>query len=352
MKKKVLTVLSFMCMLFVLCAIAGIQVCAASQFSDVSEEHWAYNQISELVNRGILSGYEDGTFKPNNDVTRAEWATIMTTAFHLAPPENIHLSCENNMDLGKRHWAAPYMLAAEDYLNCYRDDNGSAWYYPENQATREQVAVSLVKYKRFNINNANISLLSEFDDNNLINEKNYMSIAVENEIISGYEDNTLRPQNSLTRAEAAALIYRIINFDAFKAIDNVKLNNLYIGQSAEDVINILGEPDFKSETEYQWFETYYQEWQYLSHDVVIRMSRKGDRQFVNAILAVGSCSMLTESGIGIGSTSEEVINAYRNSIGDGYINDTDILIGSEYGGIDFTLNDGKVAAIYIGSMRE
>ena len=46
------------------------------------------------------------------------------------------------------------------------------------------------------------------------------------------------------------------------------------------------------------------------------------------------------------------IDIEASAIGDGYINDTDILIGSEYGGIDFTLNDGKVAAIYIGSMRE
>ena len=48
------------------------------KFKDVPETHWAYKAIEELAEKGILNGYEDGTFKPDNPVTRAEIATIVS----------------------------------------------------------------------------------------------------------------------------------------------------------------------------------------------------------------------------------------------------------------------------------
>jgi hypothetical protein len=48
------------------------------RFKDVPETHWAYKAIEELAEKGIINGYEDGTFKPNEPVTRAEIATIIS----------------------------------------------------------------------------------------------------------------------------------------------------------------------------------------------------------------------------------------------------------------------------------
>ena len=50
------------------------------KFWDVSKDHWAFEYIAELTNRGVISGYNDGSFKPNRTVTRAEWAKIMVGA--------------------------------------------------------------------------------------------------------------------------------------------------------------------------------------------------------------------------------------------------------------------------------
>ena len=49
----------------------------AKTFSDVGKEHWANNIINEWTNNGIISGYNDGTFKPNGTVIRAELVTIL-----------------------------------------------------------------------------------------------------------------------------------------------------------------------------------------------------------------------------------------------------------------------------------
>ena len=48
------------------------------KFTDVSKDHWAYEAIEELAEKGIINGYEDGTFKPNEPITRAEVATIIS----------------------------------------------------------------------------------------------------------------------------------------------------------------------------------------------------------------------------------------------------------------------------------
>ena len=53
------------------------------EFDDLSEAHWAFDDIMSLVETGVLNGYEDGTFKPDNNITHAEMAKIITTAFDL-----------------------------------------------------------------------------------------------------------------------------------------------------------------------------------------------------------------------------------------------------------------------------
>jgi hypothetical protein len=50
---------------------------AAAQFPDVPETYWAYREIADAVERGWVRGYEDGTFRPNQSVTRAEAVTIL-----------------------------------------------------------------------------------------------------------------------------------------------------------------------------------------------------------------------------------------------------------------------------------
>ena len=46
-------------------------------YSDINNEHWAYEAINELTNKNILSGYPDGTFRPNSNITRAEFCSII-----------------------------------------------------------------------------------------------------------------------------------------------------------------------------------------------------------------------------------------------------------------------------------
>ena len=175
------------------------------RFWDVPKDHWAFNYIAELVNKGVLAGYEDGSFKPDNTVTRAEWAKIMVLAAGLpANDNNVYFT-----DMGN-HWANIYVNTAKDYLAAYTDGT----FKPDQAAVREDVTVSMVKLKGYDVSNVDYAYLSQFTDVNSISNslKAYVAVAVEKDLISGFDDGTFRGQNTLTRAEAATLLWRAFQY--------------------------------------------------------------------------------------------------------------------------------------------
>lgn len=174
-------------------------------FWDVPKTHWAFPYIAELVDKGVLAGYEDGSFQPDNTVTRAEWAKIMVLAAGLpASDNNIYFADMAN------HWANIYVNTAKNYLAAYTDGT----FKPDHSAVREDVTVSMVKLKGYDISKVDYSYLNQFTDMNSISNslKAYVAVAVQKELISGFEDNTFRGQDTLTRAEAATLLWRAFQY--------------------------------------------------------------------------------------------------------------------------------------------
>lgn len=183
------------------------------KFWDVPKDHWAFEYIAELVNKGVLAGYEDGSFRPDDIVTRAEWAKIMVLAAGLPVSDN-SLYFKDMKD----HWANRYVNTAKDYLAAYTDGT----FKPDQAAVREDVTVSLVKLKGYDINSVDYSYLSQFKDTNSISNslKAYVAVAVEKQLISGFEDNTFRGQDTLTRAEAATLLWKAFQYGSDNKVVN------------------------------------------------------------------------------------------------------------------------------------
>ncbi|MDD4237293.1 MAG: S-layer homology domain-containing protein [Desulfotomaculaceae bacterium] len=158
--------------------------------------HWAQDNINKLVAQGCISGYPDGSFKPDSTITRAEFATVLVKAFKL----------ENNA--GKTftdtaaHWAKDYVAtaAANGLVNGY----AGGTFGPDDLITREQVAVMIVKAAKL----APAAEAPQFADSDSISVWAVQAIAAatENEIMKGYSDNTVRPGGSATRAEAVTVI--------------------------------------------------------------------------------------------------------------------------------------------------
>lgn len=182
-------------------------------FSDVPANYWANAYISEMVTRNVFAGYPDGRFRPDKSISRAEFAKIVISAAGLKPSK-VNYSSFN--DIKSTDWESPFVETAKDYLSGYRTANGQYIFNPDKPATREDITVALVKLKGYDVNRlADRSLLQAmFKDYAGISEsaKNYVAVAVENGLVSGYKDETFRPQAPVTRAEAATLLWRAYQY--------------------------------------------------------------------------------------------------------------------------------------------
>lgn len=122
------------------------------EFSDTAG-HWAENAINKWADKGIISGYPDETFKPDNPVTRAELAKILTLAFDLQPSEFVY----TEKDLSENDWYYNYLLCAGKYIPNYAlpeineknqpyiDKRTVNAFLPQQNAMRMHVAESLVE---------------------------------------------------------------------------------------------------------------------------------------------------------------------------------------------------------------
>ncbi|MCL2125658.1 MAG: S-layer homology domain-containing protein [Oscillospiraceae bacterium] len=181
---------------------------AALSFPDMPETHWAYAEVTALTEAGIIDGYEDGTYRPNNDVTRAEWAKIMIGAAGL-PADDLSVLFT---DAVEDQWYIPFINAAADYLPGYDDDS----YHPNEAALREDVIVSMAMLKGYDVSAADDSCLDQFSDADTIADdaRAYVALAVENGLIGGFNDGTIRPDATLNRAQAAIILWRAFMKDA------------------------------------------------------------------------------------------------------------------------------------------
>ncbi len=165
--------------------------------------HWSENRVKKLVTLGAVSGYPDGSFKPDHNITRAEFTVILVKAFKLAP-NNGKVFADT-----AGHWARDTISTAAyyDIVNGY-DANT---FGPNDLVSREQMAVMIVKAAGL----TPVAVETSFADNDNISgwARNSVATAVKNGIIKGYPDNTFRPRSSATRAEAATVIINALDAD-------------------------------------------------------------------------------------------------------------------------------------------
>ena len=172
----------------------------AQRFWDVPKTYWGFEYIADLAERGVIKGYEDGSFKPEATVSRSEWAKMMVDAAGVTASDE----SPKFTDM-QGHWANKYVNAAKQYMTGYTDGT----FRPDQAATREDVAVAVVLVKGYNTQDVDYSNLVFTDNDSISNyAKAYVAVAVENDLIEGFSDGTFRGQATLTRAQAATLLYR------------------------------------------------------------------------------------------------------------------------------------------------
>ncbi len=105
-------------------------------FSDVASDVWYYEPIMAMSSAGIIMGYTDGTFKPDNNITRAEFVTMLMRNLNIQTFDNLPF-----IDVSSDLWSANYIYSAytAGYINGYEDGS----FRPDSPITRAE-AVKII----------------------------------------------------------------------------------------------------------------------------------------------------------------------------------------------------------------
>lgn len=198
-------------------------VASSTKFSDI-QNHWARPFIEGLAQRGIVSGFPDGSFRPNQSMSRVEFAAILNRAFSL-PPKRQYVPFQ---DIPATHWAAkPIQKAFETgFLAGFPDQS----FRPNDKIARVQILVSLVTGLGIvpsNIANLTLALPNVYQDTAQIPQYGLDKVAAATGagIVVNYPNiKILNPNNAATRGEVAAFIYQaLVNLGQL-----AKINSAYI----------------------------------------------------------------------------------------------------------------------------
>jgi len=173
-------------------------------FSDVTSAHWAFKYVEAIADAGLTSGYPDGTYRPENPVTRAEMAVFLLNGMGVtAPPIN---GSHPFTDIAG-HWAESYIeeLFDQGITGGYPDGT----YRPENLVTRAEMAVFLLK--GIGVTPPAMDGSHPFTDVAGHWAEIFIEELFDQGITGGYPDGTYRPENQVTRAEMAVFLVNAFN---------------------------------------------------------------------------------------------------------------------------------------------
>ena len=181
---------------------------AAAKFADADEAAWAKDAIGTLVHKGIISGYEDGTMRPNGVITRDEFVKLLVVAFELEVKANAYNYFYE--DVPAAGWQVPYIAAAHE-ANILSGTNGGS-FGANVRITREDMASMI--YKAVLMKKATLpsdKIVAFTDAENIVDyAKEAVNKLAAAGVISGMGDGTFAPGAGATRAQAFQMIYLIL----------------------------------------------------------------------------------------------------------------------------------------------
>lgn len=179
------------------------------KFVDIDEAKWATRPITKLAEAGIISGTGDGKFQPNREVTRAEFVKMLTGLFDEEPEQD---SDQRFADVPESDWAFRYVNQAARVGLVVGGADGL--FHPNDLVTREEMAVMTARLlKQLEISSGASGSASAFADAETVSEWAVDSVTALKAagIVKGDLGNRFNPKNSLTRAEAAQIIYNVLS---------------------------------------------------------------------------------------------------------------------------------------------
>lgn len=194
---KRLAGLIFFCMLAIMVLAPGAE--AATDFSDTGS-HWAKEYINTMAKAGYITGYSDGTFKPDQVVTRAEFTSVLIRCQGMQP----NTTASSNFSDVKTHWAKGYINTAVTNNIIVPSDYGSN-FGPNIGIKRSEICSMMVRTLGKQPDNGAMN----FKDNANVYKsryRGYIKVASDLGLLSGYPNGNFEPFQEVTRAQMCKVI--------------------------------------------------------------------------------------------------------------------------------------------------
>jgi len=178
-------------------------------FADV-QQHWSQQAVEVLAARGIISGVSDGKYDPDGVVTRAQFAKMLLGALDLKPKEEVPSVFT---DVPASHWAAKWVATAA--TQGLVQGEGSS-FRPDDEISREQMMAMIVRAlgdeaKANALSETQLQQGLQYADAGELSDwaRRYAALSSQSGLIEG-DGQHLAPKQSSTRAQAAIVIYRLL----------------------------------------------------------------------------------------------------------------------------------------------
>ena len=187
--------------IFMFFSQAGISL---AQPADI-QGHWAEKQIIKWVDKGLVKGYQNGMFKSDANITRAEFMALVNRAFGFTGGTKSNFS-----DVEQKDWFAADVAraAAAGYISGYKDGTVR----PNNNISRQEAAIILARILKLDTS-AGKSAADKFKDAKDIPSwsEEDVDAVVDRGLMNGYPDHTFKPEGYITRAEVVVILDRAIS---------------------------------------------------------------------------------------------------------------------------------------------
>lgn len=194
---------SIVVLCIVMAMVLSMAVPAFAQASDVGG-HWAEATIHKWVDKGFILGYPDGTFRPDNLVTRAEFMALANRSFGFSETAEVNVS-----DVSTKDWF--YREISRALAVGYIKGYGDGTIRPYNHVTREEIAVMIARMLNLNLAaiDETTNVFSDTGDRPDWSRKAIAAIAAKG-FIRGNPNGAFEPLRAATRAEAVAILDRVL----------------------------------------------------------------------------------------------------------------------------------------------
>lgn len=193
--------------------------------------HWGAYSAGMLASRGYVIGEDYGNnfyFRPDEKITRFEFVLMVNAIFGVEPKDSLAdnpFSDKNVPSYVMRVGAAAYEY---DVIEGTKGNNGLLYFNPYDSITRAE-AITIIDYAlrldSYGVDEAEFTDSSSIPDWAMQSVKNLEAYG----IIQGYEDNTLRPNNKITRAQAAEMVWQALKFLDLKRNNNAVFTTVIYG---------------------------------------------------------------------------------------------------------------------------